>query len=217
MSAIIFKDRSHAGRLLAEALLRYVDQPGVSVIALPRGGVPVAYQVAQRLHASLELIVVRKLGVPGNQELAMGAIASGGILLINKHVVEACRIPQEKIKQVAAAELKELQRREIAFRGCTEGPVVHAKTVILVDDGIATGSTIHAAIQVLRQQDPARIVIAVPTASADSCRELRPLVDEMIVLSQPKQFYSVGQCYHNFEQTSDAEVLQLIKSSHQGG
>jgi putative phosphoribosyl transferase len=217
MNKIVFKDRVQAGEMLAEALTAYANQADVIVLGLPRGGGPVADQVARRLNAPLDLIVVRKLGVPGREELAMGAIASGGIQVINAHVVRASRITPAAIERVAAAELKELQRREIAFRGHSAAPKVKGKTVILVDDGIATGATIQAAIQALRQQEPRRIVIAVPTAASDSCEMLEPLVDELVALIRPSQFNSVGQWYENFQQTSDAEVRQLIHPSRQNG
>lgn len=210
MSDLIFMDRTHAGQLLAGALGKYADRADVIVLGLPRGGVPVAYQVAKRLHAPLDVMVVRKLGVPGWEELAMGAIASGGVRVINEDVVRGSNIPPESIERAAAAELEELHRREMAYRGHTGAPDVKGKTVILVDDGIATGSTIRAAVRALRQQGPARIVIAVPTAAADSCAKLEPLVDEFVAVMRPLYFHAVGQWYEDFQQTTDSEVKQLM-------
>jgi putative phosphoribosyl transferase len=210
MNQLIFADRVHAGQLLAGALRKYADRSDVIVLGLPRGGVPVAYEVAKRLHAPLDVMVVRKLGVPGWEELAMGAVASGGVRVINDEVVQGSNISAESIERAAAAEMQELHRREIAYRGHTGAPDVKDKTVILIDDGIATGSTIRAAVQALRQQGPARIVIAVPTAAADTCDKLAPMVDELITLIRPIYFHAVGQWYENFEQTTDAEVKQLL-------
>lgn len=213
MKDIIFADREHAGQLLAAALKKYADQPDVIILGLPRGGVPVAYEVAKRLHAPLDVMVVRKLGVPGWEELAMGAVASGGVRVINEEVVRGSSITPEAIERVAAAELEELHRREIAFRGHAGAPDVKGKTVILVDDGIATGSTIRAAVEALHQQEPARIIIAVPTAAADSCDTLAPMVDELVVLVRPIYFHAVGQWYEDFRQTTDAEVKRLIEDA----
>lgn len=210
MREIIFADRAHAGQLLAGALGKYADRRDVIVLGLPRGGVPVAFEVAKRLHAPLDVIVVRKLGVPGWEELAMGAIASGGIRVINEEVVNPSRIPAETIDRVAAAQMEELKRRETAFRGHPGAPDVRDRIVILVDDGIATGSTIRAAVLALRQQSPAKIVIAVPTAAADSCDSLEPMVDELVTLVRPVYFHSVGKWYGNFQQTTDDEVKQLL-------
>lgn len=213
MNDLIFSNRAHAGRLLAGALGKYANRPDVIVLGLPRGGVPVAYEVATRLHLPLDVMVVRKLGVPGWEELAMGAIASGGVRVLNEDVVRGSNIGPEIINRVAAAELEELRRREIAFRGHTGAPVVKGKTVILVDDGIATGSTIHAAVRALRQQGPARIVIAVPTAAAASCDKLEPLVDEFVSLGRPIYFHAVGQWYEDFQQTTDSEVKRLLEQA----
>ncbi len=213
MKENIFADRAHAGQLLAGALSKYANRPDVIVLGLPRGGVPVAFEVAKRLDAPLDVMVVRKLGVPGWEELAMGAIASGGVRVINEDVVRGSNIPPESIERVAAAELKELRRREMAFRGHTGAPDVKGKVVILVDDGIATGSTIRAAVQALHQQEPAKIVVAVPTAAADSCDKLAPMVDELVCLMRPIYFHAVGQWYENFQQTTDAEVKQLMDAA----
>ncbi len=178
MRTTIFKDRTHAGQLLAEALAKYAGRDDVIVLGLPRGGVPVAYEVAKKLQTPLDVIVVRKLGVPGWEELAMGAIASGGVQVINDEVVRSAGIPQHAIDAAAAVQLKELQRRELIWRGDAGVPEIGDRTVILVDDGIATGSTIRAAVQALRQKQPARIVIAVPAASDSSRAMLEPMVDE---------------------------------------
>jgi len=206
-----FRDRAEAGRMLAKELLQYADQKDVLVLGLPRGGVPVAFEVAQALRAPLDVFVVRKLGVPDQPELAMGAIATGGVRVLNEDVVDALHIPEVVIDSVAQKELKELTRREHAYRGDRPAPRIKGRTVILVDDGIATGATIHAAIKGLRKLHPARLVVAVPTAALLSVRELQPLVDEVIALMKPVQFYAVGQWYDEFGQTSDAEVADLLE------
>ena len=210
MKEMIFRNREHAGQLLAGALSKYANRKDVIVLGLPRGGVPVAYEVAKALNAPLDVIVVRKLGVPGWEELAMGAIASGGVRVINEQVVRSSDISADLIEQAVATQLEELHRREMTYRGHTGAPEVQGKTIILVDDGIATGATIRAAVSALRQQNPARIVIAVPTAAADSCMMLEPLVDELVTLLKPMYFRAVGQWYEDFSQTSDAEVKWLL-------
>jgi len=206
-----FRNRSEAGHLLAGALERYKDRPDVLVLALPRGGVPVAYEVAITLNAQLDVFIVRKLGVPGHEELAMGAIASGGIRAINASIVQHLSIPQSVIDAVAAREGEELQRREQLYRG-SKGPLnITNRTIILVDDGLATGSTMKAAVTALRAQNPARIVVAVPIAPSETCNELQHEADEVICAVTPEPFYAVGQWYENFEQTTDAEVTELIR------
>ncbi len=210
MNELLFTDRVQAGRLLGDALSIYADRQDVIVLGLPRGGVPVAFEVARKLHAPLDVCVVRKLGVPGWEELAMGAIASGGVRVINEEVVRGSEITPDEIEREVASETDELHRREIAYRGHAGAPEVMGKTIILVDDGIATGSTIRAAVLALRQRGPARIVIAVPTAAPDSCLMLEPLVDELVTLVRPSYFCSVGQWYVNFPQTSDAEVKRIL-------
>lgn len=215
MSAMMFRDRVHAGQLLAEALTKYADRDDVIVLGLPRGGVPVAFEVAKRLHAPLDVIVVRKLGMPGWEELAMGAIATGGVRVINDEVVRGAGISKHDIEAAVGTQLKELHRRELAYRGHTDAPDVEDKAVILVDDGIATGSTIRAAVQALREQAPSEIIIAVPTAAPDTCAALEPLVDELIALSQPDHFRSVGQWYEDFGQTTDEEVTRLLAEARQ--
>jgi putative phosphoribosyl transferase len=210
MTPLIFRDRVHAGKLLADALMKYANRDDVIVLGLPRGGVPVAYEVAKQLHVPLDVIVVRKLGVPGYAELAMGAIASGGIQVVNHAVMRSMGIAGTALEAETTAQLKELHRRELAYRGHTCAPKVEGKIVILVDDGIATGSTIRAAVQALRQQHPEKIIIAVPTAASDTCAGLSPKVDEFIVLLKPEDFRAVGQWYEDFSQTSDAEVRDLL-------
>ncbi|MCE9519563.1 MAG: phosphoribosyltransferase [Verrucomicrobia bacterium] len=207
---MVFRDRVHAGQLLAGALMKYASRDDVIVLGLPRGGVPVAFEVARKLHAPLDVIVVRKLGVPGWEELAMGAIASGGVRVINHEVVRAADISPDAIEAAAAEQLKELHRRELAYRGHTSAPEIEGKTAIIVDDGIATGSTIRAAVQALRQQEPKQIIIAVPVASVDSAAMLQPMVDEFVTLVVPVEFRAVGQWYQNFSQTTDAEVADLL-------
>lgn len=210
MSPRSFKNRTQAGQLLAEALSKYADREDVLVLGLPRGGVPVAFEVAQKLHAPLDVLVVRKLGVPGWEELAMGAIASGGIHVLNDRVLRSHEISEADLEMAVAAQTKELHRRELAYRGHTGAPEVAGKIVLLVDDGIATGSTIQAAVQALRLQHADRIVIAVPAAAPDSCARLRPQVDELIALLIPDDFHAVGQWYDDFSQTTDAEVTDLM-------
>jgi predicted phosphoribosyltransferase len=215
MKRLVFSNRVHAGQMLAEALMTYADRDDVIVLGLPRGGVPVAYEVAKKLHAPLDVLVVRKLGVPGFAELAMGGIATGGVRVIHPAVIQALGIPQAALEAEAAVQLQELHRRELTYRGHTGAPKIEGKIVILVDDGIATGSTIRAAVRALRQQDPKKIIIAVPVAAPDSCEELKPIVEDLVSLMTPKEFRGVSQWYENFEQTTDAEVTQLLaKSSH---
>jgi putative phosphoribosyl transferase len=205
-----FRDRVEAGRLLARELTRYANHPDVLVLGLPRGGVPVAFEVARALQAPLDVFVVRKLGVPGRPELAMGAIASGGVRVLNESVIRSLGIHESAITAVAEEEEKEVWRRELAYRGHPGAPEIHGKTIILVDDGIATGSTIRAAIQALKRQHPARLVVAVPTAAASSCDDIERQVDEFVTLMAPEDFYAVGQSYEAFPQLSDAEVTGLL-------
>ena len=216
----IFSDRPEAGRKLAQKLRHYAGQPDVIVLALPRGGIPVGYEVAHALDAPLDVFVVRKLGVPGREELAMGAIASGGVRLLNADVVEALRIPARAIEAASAREQEELQRRERAYRDGRPAPNVHGRTVILVDDGIATGSTMRAAITALRKQQTARIVAAVPVAPRHVCEEFREVADEVVCLLTPEYFVAVGQWYEDFSQTTDDEVRDLLaraEREHAGG
>jgi predicted phosphoribosyltransferase len=208
---MIFPDRTEAGKYLATKLLSYKDRQDVLVLALPRGGVPVAFEVAQALHVPLDIFLVRKLGVPGHEELAMGAISTGGVRVLNEDTVEYLRIPEHVIDAIAAEELKELERRERAYRGNRPEPDVKGKTVILIDDGLATGSTIRAAAQALRQQQPARIVVAVPVSAPETCDEYRIGVDEIICAVTPEPFLGVGMWYLDFSQTTDEEVRDLLE------
>lgn len=190
--------------------MKYARRKDTIVLALPRGGVVVGFEVARKLQLPLDVLVVRKLGVPGWEELAMGAIATGGVRVMHDRIVRDMAVSPEAIERVAAKELEELKRRELAFRGHTGTPDIHGKVVLLVDDGIATGSTIRAAVDALRSQKPQSIVIAVPTAAPDSCAMLEPVVDELITLMTPEDFRAVGQWYEDFAQTTDAEVTHLL-------
>jgi predicted phosphoribosyltransferase len=205
-----FKNRSEAGRLLAGALGHYRDRADALVLALPRGGVPVGYEIAKTLHLPLDVFIVRKLGVPGEEELAMGAIASGGVRSLNKSVIEQLGIPESIIDGVSDREARELERRELLYRGDKPPINVSNRVVILVDDGLATGSTMKAAVAALRRQNPSRIVVAVPTAPPDACDEIRPNADELVCAVTPEPFFSVGLWYEHFDQTSDAEVTELL-------
>ena len=205
-----FRDRIEAGQILAEKLVRYRDQPDVLVLALPRGGVPVAFEVAKSLHAPLNVFVVRKIGIPGQEELAMGAIASGGVRVLNDEVVEQLKIADRVIDAAAREEQRELERREREYRAGRPAPEIKDHVVILIDDGLATGSTMRAAAQALRQRNPKRIVVAVPVGAAATCEEVRDEVDEVICAVAPEQFYAVGMWYEDFLQTSDEEVKTLL-------
>ena len=205
-----FFSRTEAGQFLAESLSGYADREDVIVLGLPRGGVPVAAEVAKRLNAPLDVFVVRKLGLPGHPELAMGAIASGGVRVFNGEVVNALRIPDEVIDAVSGEELVELQRREKVYRAGLPQLEVEGKTVIVVDDGIATGSTMLAAVSALRQLNAARIVVAAPVIAATAYCELQRQTDEIIAVMTPERFYAVGQWYEDFSQTSDDEVRDLL-------
>jgi predicted phosphoribosyltransferase len=205
-----FRDRSEAGQLLAQELSAYAGREDVIVLALPRGGVPVAFEVARAIHAPLDVFVVRKLGVPGHEELAMGAIASGGTLVTEPNVIEDLAIPPDVVAEVAAREEQERLRREREYRGDRPEADVRGRTLILVDDGLATGSTMRAAVAALRKLQPARIVVAVPVAAASACAELAPEVDDIVCTRTPEPFYSVGQWYGEFSQTTDEEVRELL-------
>ena len=213
---MIFRDRSDAGKQLATKLQHYKDRPDVLVLALPRGGVPVAFEVAKALNTPLDIFLVRKLGVPGHEELAMGAIATGGVRVLNDETIDYLRIPDYVIDSITATELNELKRREVAYRGNRPAPDVKGKTVILVDDGLATGSTIRAAVQALRQQQPARIVVAVPVSAPESCDEYRIGVDEIVCVATPEPFFGVGLWYNDFSQTTDEEVHDLLERARTG-
>ena len=209
---MIFKDRADAGRKLAARLTRYADRGDVLVLALPRGGVPVAYEVAKELKAPLDVFLVRKLGVPGHEELAMGAIAAGGVRVINDELVNYLGIPDEVIEEIAAVEQRELERRKLAYRDDRPPPDFKDRIVILIDDGLATGSTMRAAAAALRPQKPRRIVVAVPVSSPETCDEFRSEVDEIVCVFTPRNLQGVGLWYENFSQTSDEEVRELLKS-----
>ncbi len=205
-----FHNRTEAGRLLAARLTEYANCPDVLVLGLPRGGVPVAFEVARILDAPLDVCLVRKLGVPGHKELAMGAIATGGVRVLNESVVDWLRISPATIDEVAAIEMRELERRNIAYRGNRPLPKVKNHTIILVDDGIATGATIRAAIATLKQQQPRELVVAVPVAGVATCEELQAEVDKIVCVMMPENLYAIGIWYENFEQTTDAEVCELL-------
>jgi putative phosphoribosyl transferase len=216
MKGARFRDRREAGRQLAEALARYAGQPGVLVLALPRGGVPVGYEVARVLQAPLDVMLVRKLGVPGHEELAMGAIASGGVRIVSNEVVSTLGIDEREIAAVAAAEEAELDRRERAYRNGRAAPDVRGRTVILVDDGLATGSTMRAAAAALRAQGTKRLVVAVPVAPPETCEAMRSEVDEVICAREPEPFLAVGVWYEDFSQTTDDEVRELLRRAAEG-
>jgi predicted phosphoribosyltransferase len=207
---ILFRDRREAGRELSERLLDLADRPGLLVLALPKGGVPVAFEVARALQAPLDALVVRKLGFPGHEELAMGAIASGDIRIINEDLVRAAALSDEQIATVAADEQRELERQERELRDGAPPPEVEGRTVVLVDDGLATGSTMRAAIAALRAQGAGAIVACVPTASPEACSALVQDADDVVCARTPQPFRAVGAWYENFEQVTDEEVRRLL-------
>ncbi|HEX4204394.1 MAG TPA: phosphoribosyltransferase [Ktedonobacteraceae bacterium] len=215
MIETVYRDRHDAGKRLAELLRAYAHRPDVLVLALPRGGVPVAYEVARALNAPLDVFIVRKLGVPGHEEFAMGAIASGGVRVLNDDVIHALRIPEQVVEAVATREQRELERRERLYRDGRPAPDVKGHTVILIDDGLATGATMRAALQALRQRGPARLIVAVPVAAPSTCLELRSEADDVICARTPDPFFGVGWWYQNFEQTSDEEVHNLLAQAAQ--
>ncbi|HEY9646323.1 MAG TPA: phosphoribosyltransferase [Chroococcidiopsis sp.] len=205
-----FQDRTDAGKQLAKLLKRYANRPDVLVLGLPRGGLPVAYEVAQSLNVSLDICLVRKLGVPGHRELAMGAIAADGVRVLNYDIISWLGIPSKTIDDVAARELKELQRRDRLYRGTRPQPQIGDRTVILVDDGMATGATMRAAIAVLQRERPAHLVVAVPVAPPEVCDTCREEVDEVVCLIQPEAFYAIGVWYENFAQLTDQQVHEIL-------
>lgn len=206
-----YRDRQEAGQVLASLLSSYAGKPEVLVLGLPRGGVPVAFEVAKALKAPLDVLLVRKLGVPGHEELAMGALASGGVRVLNQEIVDGLRMPAMVIERVATAETQELERRERLYRSGQPFPKVQDKTVIVVDDGLATGSTMRAAVAALRQRGAGRIVVAVPIAPERTCAEFTKLADECVCADLPEWFSAVGQSYDEFPQTTDAEVRALLQ------
>ena len=205
-----FRNRTDAGRQLAEKLAAYANRPDVLVLALPRGGVPVAFELARAFGAPLDVFLVRKLGVPGYEELAMGAVATGGVRVLNDEIVRGLGISEHEIDAVVARELRELSRRDRLYRGDRPPSDVAGRTVILVDDGLATGATMRAAVQALRQQQPGRIVAAVPIASPDTCQVLKAEADDVICAITPEPFFAVGHWYDDFTQTTDDEVRELL-------
>lgn len=213
----IFKDRIEAGDLLAEQLLKYKDKRGVVVLALPRGGVPIGFQVAKALNVPLDIFLVRKLGVPFQEELAMGAIASGGVVVFNDDILRMINISSDVIEEVKRQELAVLNHREKLYRGDRPIPDIKDKTIILIDDGIATGATIRAAIQALKKLQSKKIVVATPVAPLDTCELLRGEVDEVVCLEMPYPFYAIGNWYQDFSQTSDEEVQELLDRSKNFG
>jgi putative phosphoribosyl transferase len=208
-----YRDRRHAGVELAARLARFENRKDVVVLALPRGGVPVGAEVARALGAPLDIFLVRKLGLPGHRELAMGAIASGGVRVLNDDVVSWYRIPEAVIEDVAREEQAELERRERAYREGREPIEVRDRVVLLIDDGLATGSSMRAAVQAVRARGPARIVVAVPIGSPDTCREFVDIADEIVCARTPEHFAAVGQWYRDFSQTTDAEVQALLHNA----
>jgi putative phosphoribosyl transferase len=206
-----FRDRTHAGQMLSHQLNAYANHPEVLILALPRGGLPVAREIARFLRAPLDVFLVRKLGAPGQEELAMGAIASGGVRVLNDEVVQALHVSSRVIELVTARELQELARRERLYRDGRPAPDVAGKTIILVDDGLATGSTMRAAIAALRQAKPKRVVVAVPIAAAPAYTELSAEVDEIVCLHTPEPFCSVGFWYEDFSQAGDQEIREMLE------
>lgn len=206
----LFSDRQDAGRKLAERLADYEGREDTLILALPRGGLPVALEVAKKLRAELDILIVRKLGVPGHEELAMGAIASGGVRYLNEHLVASLGIPEHRIERTTADEQAELKRRERLYRGDRPPVEVRGRTVILIDDGLATGATVRAGIAALKELEPARLIVAVPTAPKETCESLKNDVDEVICLATPAPFMAVGQSYRHFPQTSDEEVKLIL-------
>lgn len=210
-----YRDRFDAGQQLAPHLQAYANRPNVLVLALPRGGVPVAFVVARALHVPLDVFLVRKLGVPGQEELALGAIATGNVLVLNDEVVQALRLSEHTIEHLAQQEQHELERREQLYHDDRPPPDIRDRIILLIDDGLATGASMRAAAQAVRKQRPARLVVAVPVAAPSVCQEFQAEVDEVICAYTPDPFYGVGAWYQNFAQTSDQEVRALLEQAQQ--
>ena len=210
---VVFQDRHAAGRRLAEKLARYANRTDVVVLALPQGGVPVGFEVAEALRAPLDVFLVRKIGLPGHEELAVGAVASGGVPLVNVQELARFQVSERKIQQVIDREKRELARRDRTYRGDAPPPDVRDKTVLIVDDGLATGSSMQAAVLALRQQQPAKLVVAVPVAPPEVCDAFRNLADDVVCASTPTPFTAVSEWYENFAQTTDDEVRRLLALS----
>jgi len=210
---VLFRDRTHAGQVLAEKLQEYAGRPDVLVLGLPRGGVPVAYEVARALRAPLDVFIVRKLGAPGQPELAIGAIASGGVRVLNPEIIRVLGISEREIEELTARERLEIEHRERLYRGDRPPLEVAGRTIILVDDGLATGSTMRAAAAALRRGGPAKIVVAVPVAAQATCEVLAAEVEQVICTTTPEPFFAVGQWYDQFTQTTDEEVRELLAAS----
>lgn len=205
-----FKDRQEAGTLLAQQLVAYAGRDDVLILALPRGGVPVGFAISQALNLPLDIMLVRKLGVPGHEEYAMGAIASAGVAILHRDVINSLGITMAAVEQVKRREAAELERRERLYRASRPAPSLQDRTVILVDDGLATGATMQAALEAARAGKPARLIVAVPVAPPETCRSLRSTADDIVCLKSPEFFQAVGQWYEHFEQTGDAEVIELL-------
>jgi len=210
---VYFRNRTEAGQVLARRLQQYKNQPDVLILGLPRGGVPVAYEVARELKAPLDVFIVRKLGVPGHEELGMGAIATGGVRTLHEGIIREIGISPQTIEAVSAREQAELERRERLYRGDRPAPTIKGRTVVIVDDGLATGSTMKAAIQAVRQQDPRQVIVAVPTAPSETCEQLKESADHVVCALTPEPFFAVGGSYADFTQITDEEVRDLIASA----
>jgi putative phosphoribosyl transferase len=216
VSAMLFADRHEAGQYLSTKLKKFAERSDVIILCLPRGGVPVGYEIARNLNVPFDVFIVRKLGVPDHRELAMGAIASGGVRVLNDDVVRTLGIPQSAIDLIAAEELRELERRERLYRGKDESLIVKNKIVILVDDGLATGATMRAAVKAIQKMSPNLLVVAVPVASEQTCQELSEEVDEIVCAETPEPFFGVGQWYEDFGETTDEEVKRLLEKRWKG-